>query len=97
MEYQNIIFEKSEPISLICAISNLSTLEGYTSTMSIKRYEIDDDIIEVEGTINGLEISFDIDSVSNSLSIGKYYYRVILTETATQNTYIVAEGLLIIE
>ena len=82
--------------TVVCSVTGLADLVGYTATMTVKadlRDEMADALFTVsETSIDGLNITFDTTAVHNDQTAGNYMYEVTITDgtlvyTVVQDVY----------
>ena len=71
--YQNRTFE------FIATISGLDDLIGYTATCKIAKREDKQSVLDIDGSIDGLEVTFKATPTQTAaLTMQLYYYEVVL-------------------
>ena len=85
--------------TIVCAVTGLASLTGYTATLTVKKEARDVGIplISVTGTIEALNITFLTSATNNTLPAGKYVYEVSVTDgtnvyTIVQDVYEILES-----
>lgn len=99
MKNQISVF-KANDLSVVCEVSGLTTLTGYTAELTVKKNIYSTDIvIATAGTIADFDISFNISDTDNDIAPGSYKYDIVinnatagLTYTIVQDDYIVKDS-----
>ena len=81
---------------IVCDVSGLVDLVGYTPTMTVKETLNGDVVIENTGTIDNLRISHDLSYVDTSIASKNYVYDITI-ESATHRYTIVQDELTVID
>ena len=86
-------------LKVICNVTGISSLSGYTATFVVKKYTSDSiALIQVTGSIVNLQITFDIPQEDNDMDYGSYWYEVIIDNgtnryTLQQDQYYLKESI----
>lgn len=95
----NIEIFQGNTKTIVCAVTGLGSLAGYTATLTVKKEPRDTGtpLISVTGSINALNITFVTSATNNTLPAGKYVYEVTITDgvnvyTVTQDVYEIVES-----
>lgn len=86
-------------LMVIVNVTGISSLAGYTPTFTVKEEkESSSSIFEVTGSVNALQITFNITAEQNSIDRGYYWYEVTIESGSTkytlaQNGYNVLESI----
>jgi len=90
------VFE-GNTLSVTCTISGLESLAGYTALLTIKD-KGGADLLEIEGDITDLVVTFDILAEENNINVEEYDYEVTINDginhfTVVQDIYKVKESI----
>ena len=83
---------------IVCDVSGLVDLVGYTGTLSVKKHiDSTSTLLVKNGTISGLQISVDLTYVDTSINPGTYLYDITIDNstnryTAVQDEFSVLES-----
>ena len=72
---------KGNSKAIVCAVSGLESLSGYTASLIVKKNKTDSDTIktfEVSGTIVGLNVNFIITAANNTQPANDYFFEIVL-------------------
>lgn len=88
----NITIYKGNSKTIVCTVSGLDSLSGYTAKMTVKKnaaLDSSDPIIESTGLIDGLNVVFSLTATDTAIAVGLYMYDVVITNGT--NVYTVAQ------
>ena len=71
-----------------CTVTGLVNLDGYTATLTVKETPNEDAIIESEGSIAGLVITFDLTPSDTKLYPKKYVYEITIDDETNKYTLV---------
>ena len=81
---------------ITCTVEGLTDLSGYQGKLTVKRDARDENpLFEITGTINALNIDFEVTAENNSLNAGEYIYEVWITNGT--KTYTVVQDIYEVE
>jgi len=78
-------------------VSGLSSLSGYTPSLTVKDDYGGSTTFEITGSVDGLNVTFKVDPDDNDISAGTYIYEINITDgtdiyTIVQSKYIVLDS-----
>jgi hypothetical protein len=72
---------------IVCDVSGLIDLIGYTPTLMVKKDSFDvTSLLSKTGTTSGLEISFDLSYTDTSINTGNYLYDITIESSTHKYT-----------
>jgi len=71
-----------------CTVTGLDDLDGYTATLTVKKTPNEDVIIEKEGSISDLVITFDLTPANTKLYPGRYVYDITIDDETNRYTIV---------
>ena len=75
--------------TIVCTVSGLDDLDGYTAVMTVKVNKDDTEaVIEKEGDVVGLVITFEFTPAETDILHRSYQYDVVITSAANEYTII---------
>ena len=78
MSTEIITITKKTDLTLMGTVSGMTTLEGYTIKMTVKKNPADESpAMEVDGTAEGLNLTFEVTNVDSDIDAGVYLFDVI--------------------
>jgi len=81
MGVNNIEIYQGNTKTIQCTVTGISTLEGYTAALTLKKNKEDTTaILEKEGSISGLVITFDLDPADTDVNPYEYVYEITLND-----------------
>ena len=73
---------KGNSKTVICAVSGLESLTGFTASLIVKKNKTDSDSLktfEVTGNIIAMDVIFVISAANNTKTANEYFFEVVLT------------------
>lgn len=89
---------KGNTKTIICTVTGLSNLNGYTATLTVKKAANNTaEIFNTNGSINALVITFVISTTDNDQTAGQYVYEITIADggvvyTLRQDKYTILEA-----
>lgn len=75
--------------TVICTVTGLANLDGYTATLTARINKDDDDaVIEKAGSIDGLVITFTLLPEDTNETPKIYYYDIVIVSTTNNYTVV---------
>jgi len=92
----NIEIYQGNTKTIQCTVTGISTLSGYTATLTVKKRKEDTTtVIEKEGSISGLIITFDLEP--EDLDVDPYEYVYEITISDGTDKYSIIQDLFVIK
>lgn len=81
---------------IVCDVSGLVDLNGYTGTLTVKEDVDGNIVISNTGSINDLSISFDLSYTDTSIAAKDYIYDVVI-ESSTNHYTVVQDEFIVLD
>jgi hypothetical protein len=82
--------------TIICDVSGLTDLVGYDSHLTVKEKKEGNVVIENDGSINGLTVTFNLSYIDTSIAPKNYLYDITV-ESSTSKYTVLQDDFIVID